>query len=281
MDNSQNMHSIGEQWEEHLRDRYDPNKTKEDFRNYANTTPGVREFYRENHVRQTRDFVLSKKAEYTPLNKRKMSVWEAMRALDQLVDDSDPDTDLTQTDHNFQTAESARRDGRPRWFILTGFLHDLGKVLCLYGEPQWAVVGDTFPVGCAWSDKIVFHEFFKDNPDSRIPEYQTKLGVYSEGCGLDKVDLSWGHDEYLYHVTRPYLPEEALAIIRYHSFYPCHRERDYEYFMNDQDRKLFYWVREFNQYDLYSKSHDRPDVAKLRPYYEDLVAEFLPDQINW
>lgn len=281
MGGSQIQHSIGEQWEEHLRDRYDPAKAKEDFRNYENTTPGVREFYRQNHIQQTRDFVLTKKAQYTPLNRRKMSVWEAMTALDQLVDDSDPDTDLTQTDHNFQTAESARRDGRPRWFILTGFLHDLGKVLCLYGEPQWAVVGDTFPVGCAWSDRIVFHEFFRDNPDRLIPEYQTRLGVYSEGCGLDNVDLSWGHDEYLYHVTKRYLPEEALAIIRYHSFYPCHREHDYEYLMNDKDRKLFHWVNEFNQYDLYSKSHERPDAAALRPYYEDLVAEFLPAQLNW
>ena len=74
----------------------------------------------------------------------------------------------------------------------TGLLHDLGKVLCLYGEPQWSVVGDTFPVGCAYSDKIVFPEKFAANPDSQVPEYQTRLGVYSEGCGLSKVDLSWG-----------------------------------------------------------------------------------------
>ena len=44
-------------------------------------------------------------------------------------------------------------------------MHDMGKVLCLFGEPQWAVVGDTFPVGCAYSDKIVYPEFFKNNPD--------------------------------------------------------------------------------------------------------------------
>ena len=37
------------------------------------------------------------------------------------------------------------------WFVLVGLIHDLGKVLCLFGEPQWAVVGDTFPVGCAFS----------------------------------------------------------------------------------------------------------------------------------
>src|ERR1700738_4860965 len=49
------------------------------------------------------------------------------------------------------------------------------------------VVGDTFPVGCAYSDKIVFPEYFRDNPDSKIPRYQTRLGIYSEGCGLEHV----------------------------------------------------------------------------------------------
>ena len=92
-----------------------------------------------------------------------MGVWEALEFLNQLVDDSDPDTNLTQLDHLLQTAEQIRKDGHPRWFILTGLIHDLGKILCLFGEPQWAVVGDTFPVGCAWSDKIVFHQFFSDN----------------------------------------------------------------------------------------------------------------------
>ena len=32
-------------------------------------------------------------------------------------------------------------------------------------------------------------------------------------------------------------------MIRYHSFYPAHREREYEYLMNDQDREMFHWVR--------------------------------------
>lgn len=273
--------NAAEQWEEFVRERYDPNKGKEDFRNYQTATAGVREFYRQNHTFQTRDFAAAKKADYGRLNRRVMSVWEAMDQLETLVDDSDPDTDLSQIAHNIQTAEACRRDGRPRWFILAGFLHDLGKVLCLYGEPQWAVVGDTFPVGCAWSDKIVYHEFFQNNPDSQKPELQTRLGVYSENCGLGKVDMSFGHDEYLYHVMKPYMPEEALYIFRYHSFYPCHRENDYQYLMDQHDREMFYWVKEFNQYDLYSKSHEKPDVVKLRPFYEELVSEFLPAQIRW
>ena len=47
------------------------------------------------------------------------------------------------------------------------------------------MVGDTFPVGCAFSDKVVFPEFFAENPDKQTPEYQTACGIYSEGCGLD------------------------------------------------------------------------------------------------
>jgi inositol oxygenase len=252
------------------------------FRNYeAEARSTVKEFYRLNHRYQTFDFVQEKKRQYGALAQRQMSVWEAMEFLDTLVDDSDPDTDFTQIEHLMQAAEAIRKDGHPRWFILTGLLHDLGKVLCLYGEPQWAVVGDTFPVGCAFSDRIVYPEFFADNPDSRNPAYQSPTGIYTEGCGLDRVHLSWGHDEYLYQVVKDYLPQEALYMIRYHSFYPGHKEGAYAYLMNDKDRKMFAAVRAFNPYDLYSKGLERPDVAALRPYYEDLIAEFFPPTLRW
>jgi inositol oxygenase len=270
-------------WEESLHSRYpSSDKPKEAFRDYrAEARPSVKEFYRLNHRYQTLDFVLAKKREYLPLRRRRMGIWEAMEFLNTLVDDSDPDTELSQIEHLVQTAEAIRRDGRPRWFILTGLIHDLGKILCLYGEPQWAVVGDTFPVGCAFSERIVFPELFDENPDRQIPQYQTPCGIYEEGCGLDRVHLSWGHDEYLYQVVRDYLPEEALYMIRYHSFYPAHREGAYGQLMNDHDREMFAWVRAFNPYDLYSKAESRPDVAALRPFYEKLIAEFFPPILAW
>jgi inositol oxygenase len=272
-------------WEESLLERYpEPGATKarEAYRDYeADARPTVREFYRQNHLRQTHDFVLAKKAEYLSLNRRRMGIWEAMEFLNTLVDDSDPDTDLTQIEHLMQTAEAIRADGHPRWMILTGLIHDLGKILCLWGEPQWAVVGDTFPTGCAWSDRIVFHGFFADNPDRLNPAYQTPCGIYSEGCGLDSVHLSWGHDEYLYHVTRDYLPDEALAMIRFHSFYPWHKEGAYTHLTNERDRVLLESVKAFNPYDLYSKTPVKPDVQALRPYYEDLIAEYFPPEIRW
>lgn len=256
-------------------------KRREDYRDFDEPPRDtVREFYRLNHRGQTWNFVQRKKAEYLTLDRAELPAWEALEFLNTLVDDSDPDLDLSQLDHLLQTSEAIRADGQPDWFVLTGLLHDLGKVLCLWGEPQWAVVGDTFPVGCAFSDRVVYPELFAANPDSTNPAYSTPLGVYEAGCGLDRVDLSWGHDEYLYQVLRDCLPEPALYMIRYHSFYACHREGAYSELMNDRDREMFAWVRLFNNYDLYSKS-DRPlRATELRPYYQGLIDRYLPAKLN-
>lgn len=271
-----------DQWDDFVASRYKEGKSEEEFRNYSpDANPGVAEFYRQNHANQTVDFVLRKRAEYLSLQRGKKSIWEAAEFLNALVDDSDPDTDLSQVDHLLQTSEAIRRDGHPRWMVLAGFLHDLGKVLCLYGEPQWAVVGDTFPVGCAWSDQIVYREYFAANPDRAVPEYQSEYGMYEPHCGLDQVYLSWGHDEYIYHVTKPYLPEPAQYMLRYHSFYPAHKHGAYRHLMNAHDEQMFEWVRKFNPYDLYSKGAERPDFAELKPYYEDLVSEYFPDRLDW
>jgi inositol oxygenase len=252
------------------------------FRNYGKgTRASVRELYRQNHTGQTLDFVRRKKREYLSLDRRRMTVWEALELVETLVDDSDPDLEMGQIEHALQTAEAIRKDGHPRWFVVTGLVHDLGKVLCSFGEPQWAVVGDTFPVGCGFRSSIVLHELFDGNPDTRVPEYSTRLGIYERGCGLDQVELSWGHDEYLYHVVGDRLPPEARSMIRYHSFYAAHREGDYADLMNDRDRELFAAVRAFNPYDLYSKSPVRPDREALEPYYRELVAEFFPEPLSF
>ncbi|HSX37553.1 MAG TPA: inositol oxygenase family protein [Chlamydiales bacterium] len=257
-------------------------KPKEQYRVYDDTTPQhVRDFYRVNHAFQTVDFVLRKEQEYLPLRRQKMGIWDAIRIFDTLVDKSDPDLSLPQRYHLFQTAEALRKDGHPRWLILTGFIHDLGKLLTAYGEPQWAVVGDTFPVGCAYSDKNVFAKYFENNPDCQDPLYQTRFGIYSEGCGLDNVHMSWGHDEYLYQVVKNYLPIEAQYIIRYHSFYPAHLHGAYSYLMNEQDKKMMGWLELFRNYDLYSKNEEKLDLDALMPYYEDLVAEFFPPLLDW
>ena len=239
----------------------------------------MREFYRLNHKYQTYEFVQEKRKEFLKFDKKRMPVWDAFNFLNQLVDDSDPDTDLDQFQHLLQTSEAIRTDGHPDWMVLTGLMHDMGKVLCLFGEAQWAVVGDTFPVGCAFSDKIVYSEFFKDNPDTYNENYNTTYGVYEPNCGLRNVDMSWGHDEYVYQMLKNRLPDEGLYMLRYHSFYAWHREGEYDYLLDDHDRDMLKWVKLFNPYDLYSKNPEPPDWNKLRPYYENLVAKYLPSKL--
>ena len=80
---------------------------------------------------------------------------------------------------------------------------------------------------------------------------------------------------------KDYLPEPALYMIRYHSFYPGHREGAYDYLFNEKDREMFDWVRKFNPYDLYSKGHSKPNAGELREYYEELIAEYLPAKLRW
>lgn len=97
----------------------------------------------------------------------------------------------------------------PRWMILNRFIHDLGKMLCFYDEAPVGRRRRYLPCRLRWSNKIVYPEYFTANPDLLNPALQTENGIYEPGCGLCNVHLSWVHDEYLYHVTKAYLPEPA------------------------------------------------------------------------
>merc|ERR1711935_766764 len=248
-----------------------------EFRTYdVNSTDFIQERVRRTyytmHTKQTVEFVEKRKEKWLKLN--------------DLVDESDPDIDLPNIVHAFQTAEQIRKDHPDKeWFQLTGLIHDLGKIMAFYEEPQWAVVGDTFPVGCAPQECIVYgKQSFKDNPDLKDSRYNTKLGIYKEHCGLDKVTLSWGHDEYLYRVLINHgatIPPEGLAMIRFRSFYPWHAGNDYDYLTNEKDKQMLQWVKEFNKYDLYTKSSVTPDVEALKPYYQGLIDKFIPGVVKF
>jgi len=264
-------------------------KRKEQFRNYKDSKrqERVSKFYKEQHNQMTMEFVEGMEKKWTQFDHGEMGIWEALEMLNSLVDDSDPDTDLSQLQHALQTAEAIRKEfGEDHdWMALTGLIHDLGKVMAMkWKEPQWCVVGDTFPVGCQFDSSNVFAEYFKENPDAQNPKYNTKNGIYSEGCGLFNVHMSWGHDEYLYRVcvhNKTTLPLAALYMIRYHSFYPWHREGGYAHLMDAQDKENFEWVKKFNPFDLYSKANEACDVEKLKPYYMGLIKKYFPDKLKW
>uniref|UniRef100_A0A1B6BYJ6 Inositol oxygenase n=2 Tax=Clastoptera arizonana TaxID=38151 RepID=A0A1B6BYJ6_9HEMI len=246
----------------------------------------VRQTYLNMHTNMTVDFVRAKREKWLKFNTFKSNIMDALIKLNDLVDESDPDVDIPNIVHAFQTAERIRKDyPNDDWFQLTGLIHDLGKIMAFYGEPQWCVVGDTFAVGCAWGDNIVYRDTsFENNPDSKDPTYNTKYGIYKPKIGLENVLLSWGHDEYLYQFllhNKSKLPEKAHYMIRFHSFYPWHSSGDYDYLCTDKDLEMKKQVLLFNQYDLYTKSTEIPDIEALKPYYQSLIDKYIPGVLEW
>ncbi|KAF7284045.1 inositol oxygenase-like [Rhynchophorus ferrugineus] len=262
------------------------------FRNYAIDQEDpiqerVRKTYLDMHTYQTVDFVSSKIEKWCKFDTFKATMKDALIKLNELVDESDPDVDIPNIVHAFQTAERIRKDfPNDDWFQLTGLIHDAGKVMAFYDEPQWCVVGDTFVVGAQWGPSIVYSDSsFHNNPDGKNPKYNTKYGMYEPNCGLDNLTISWGHDEYLYRMlkhNKSKLPEQALNIIRFHSFYPWHSGGDYGHLMTEKDQtETKKWVLAFNKYDLYTKSTEVPDIEALWPYYEKLIEKYIPGELEW
>ncbi|PIA42878.1 hypothetical protein AQUCO_02000376v1 [Aquilegia coerulea] len=263
-------------------------QTFRDYNAHSERKESVEQFYRLQHINQNYDFVKKMHEQYGKLNRVEMSIWECCELLNEFVDESDPDLDEPQIEHLLQTAEAIRKDHPDEdWLHLVGLIHDLGKVLLHHkfgALPQWAVVGDTFPVGCAFDESCVHYKYFKENPDYNNPKYNTKNGIYTEGCGLNNVMMSFGHDDYMYHVAKENkttLPSAGLFIIRYHSFYPLHRSGAYTHLMNEEDVENLKWLQVFNKYDLYSKSKVRIDVEKVKPYYLSLIEKYFPAKLKW
>lgn len=261
---------------------------KKSFRNYeqGDITAAVKEHYRKMRSRQTYAYVQRMKNKYltydTPLD-----LWDAMAKLNELIDVSDPDLNLPNVQHLIQSAEAIRADNRPDWMQLVGLIHDLGKMMFVKGcdedgtsqNEQWGMVGDVFVVGCKLPDTCVYPEFNELNPDMHHEIYGSELGPYQRGCGLDNVDLAWGHDEYLYQVLSHHqtnkIPEAGMIMIRYHSFYPWHTGGSYSQFTNEKDAQYKDWIRDFNQYDLYTKSQKIHQLEEVREYYEPIAEKYL------
>ena len=263
-------------------------ETKKAFRNYdqGDITAAVKEHYRKMRTSQTYDYVQRMKAKYLTFD-TPMDLWEAMAKLNDLIDVSDPDINLPNVQHLIQSAEAIRHDNRPDWMQLVGLIHDLGKMMFVKGcdedgtsqAEQWGMVGDVFVVGCTLPNTCVYPEFNRLNPDSHHEVYGTELGPYQRACGLDNVDLAWGHDEYLYRVLVHHptnkIPEAGMVMIRYHSFYPWHTGGSYAQFTNDKDEQYRKWVLDFNKYDLYTKSQKIYDLNEVRSYYEPIAEKYL------
>ena len=264
------------------------------LRNYENTVKEtVRNHYRNMRSCQTMEYNLRMRKKYLQFDKP-MVLWEAIEKLNDLIDVSDPDLDLPNIQHLIQSAEAIRNDNRPDWMQLTGLIHDLGKVMYLWGcdedgtsqDDQWGLVGDVFAVGCRLPATCIYPEFNSLNPDMQDEKYNTDLGIYQSNCGIDNITLTWGHDEYLYQVLKNHetncLPEKAMIMIRYHSFYLWHTVDAYPFLENEKDHQYKEWVLDFNHYDLYSKCEQEYDLEEMKSYYLPIAEKYLgTESIYW
>jgi hypothetical protein len=149
-------------------------KPAEEFRNYKDSERQqvVQTHYRLMRENQTVEFVESMLLKYSfdcDQCRATMTIMEAFRLLETYVDSSDPDVSLPNLVHMLQTAEGIRKAGHPDWFQLVGLLHDMGKIMFLWGGEeegqngtgegaQWALGGDTWVVGCKLPEVNVFPE---------------------------------------------------------------------------------------------------------------------------
>ena len=253
-----------------------------ELRKYEINTPQY-ELYKQMHENQTLNYVMKKRLQYSKLNNTKMTIKEVLSRMDNFIDPSDPDLDVPNSIHAYQTAERIRNKyPQDKEYQITGLIHDLGKILFEFGEENWSVVGDTYVAGCEYPKSIVYYDTLKGSPD--FDKY-TKNGIYKIGCGLDDLYITFGHDEYLYQVLKGNdnhkISQKYLDIIRYHSFYPWHTGGDYYQFMNEKDRDTLKNILDFNSFDLYSKEDPIEITEEVKEYYDKLLDEYFEGDLSW
>ncbi len=237
-------------------------------------------FYLRHHRLQTFEAATQLRDKYAAKIIGPATVWDRLMALKDLNDESDADLEgMTQLGHSLQTANAIANDDQDENWIIMGLIHDLGKIIQAYGEKPEFTVGDVYPVGCQFGKSIVYYDFLKANPDWHHPDYSSKYGIYSPQCGLLNVAMSYGHDEYIYHIFKNLLPIELLWTVRHHSFQSV--AEDYTHLMSNEDKELREThMKKFMAYDLYTKDKYNVGGHKIQ-YYQEIIQRRFPDPIEW
>ena len=242
--------------------------------------PDVPEFYLRHNRDQSLERARALQQKYARRILGRATVRERFESLGGVRDASDGDLQgMSQLGHALQTANALRRDGLGEDWVVLGLIHDLGKVLLEHGEAPEFVVGDTFPLGCRFSPRIRHAEHLSLNPDAREASYQTRCGIYDEGCGLDRVVFAYGHDEYLAEVLGDRLPYALRWTIRHHSFQSV--AEDYLHLFDARDHQLREsHMKRFARYDLYTKDPEEVSAEHVEEYCALLDRRF-PEPVDW
>lgn len=250
------------------------------LRVYNESTPErVRSFYEDQHRSLTYSVGLHFLARLHSKPTSPHSICHLLALCDSIYDPSDPDTNLSQTEHAFQVALAARDSGLPEEYVAVGLVHDLGKAVhTTLGIDMKYLVGDIYPLGCPYEyEHIVYGDSLLQNPDVDDTLLSTGTGMYSPRVGFDHM-IFVGHDEVIYQAlckTEHRLSDEALYVLRYHSFYPWHQHGAYSLYASAKDRERLPLLQAFQKLDLYTKPA-QPVSTTDRESILSIVSKYLP-----
>ncbi len=202
----------------------------------------------DRHKQQTKETVTALNKKYQEPVFGKVSVWSLVERLAQCIDPSDCRLFSTnQQVHVLQILEGMERDSiSDPDFILAALIHDLGKTLLLTDEVPENIVG-----------------------------FNSPIGDYEEGIGLDNCVFQWNHDEFAYSRLKYHVPDHISWLIRYHSI----RISECEPLMDERDRSyLERYLRVFYKYDHDTKSIYALPKKRIEDY-RDLIEETFPKPI--
>ncbi|EFJ43495.1 hypothetical protein VOLCADRAFT_96377 [Volvox carteri f. nagariensis] len=203
-------------------------------------------------------------------------------------------SELSLLDHAFQTAELCRLHHPDLdWLHLVGLVHGLGKLLAhrrFGAQPQWAVCGETYPLGCRFSPHILGSQYFTANPDRRRRLYNSPTGLYAPGCGLFNMVMSWSAPEYLYLVlmlNTTHMPQDALWVLRHAKFSSLTRPHScYLPLCSAEDLRRLPLLRSFQSLAAYRRVPLPAGFAlqgeQRTAYYSGLVRKYLGEgALHW
>lgn len=160
-----------------------------------------------------------------------VGTWDIFTQLGRVIDPTDRQLYcVSQLVHTYQVYQAMKADGvKDEVYLVTGLVHDLGKLLILAGERPEFVACDNGVI------------------EGPAPE-----------CGLHNCVLHWNHDDFGYDRLKHLLPDDMAWLVKYHSI----NGEQARPFMCKKDRALAdRLLADFKKYDKLTKSvFDLPKV---------------------
>jgi inositol oxygenase len=260
---------------------------------------------RLSRARQTVEFLARQRARHCTLAKARLSLWDALMLLEDVppvaaalaaaAPGAPPVRHLAASVTAAELAR-ARHPGAP-WLAFVALTHALGRLLLLPhfgGEPVWAIVGESFPVGCRFDPSVSYAACFGANPDRRKRAYASPCGIYAPGSGLAECDMCWSGDEYLLEVlarNTTHLPPAGLFCVRYGSFATLGGAAvGYNALMTQEERASLPWLAALRDIKrdaaaaapaLSEPVDGRAALLALAHVYRPLIDQFCPGELRW